>query len=240
MKENKEKTPAILLFERLEKKYIINKKQFDSIMEVFTDKMKEGAYGKYTICNIYFDDDTFEQIRLSLLKPSYKQKLRLRSYGQVTDDDMVYFEIKKKYKGVVYKRRIKITYRQYLDYIEKGIKPVDNESFREIDYIKKHFNLVPKCFLAYDRREFVCKEDKTLRVTFDDNIRSRYDKLDLREKIDGTLSKFDGDYIMEVKANQIMPFWLCRLLNDLKIYPASYSKYGQSYLDKFINEEDKK
>lgn len=36
----------------------------------------------------------------------YKEKLRIRSYGVPTGDDKVFVELKKKYDGVVYKRRI--------------------------------------------------------------------------------------------------------------------------------------
>ena len=35
--------------------------------------------------------------------------------------------------------------------------------------------------------------------------------------------------IMEVKALKSMPLWLSRALNDLKIFPGSFSKYGTAY-----------
>lgn len=39
----------------------------------------------------------------------YKEKLRVRSYGVPTGDDKVFVELKKKYDGVVYKRRVAMT-----------------------------------------------------------------------------------------------------------------------------------
>ena len=68
--------------------------------------MKEDAFGSYTICNIYYDTPDWRLIRASLEKPAYKEKLRVRSYGVPTETDRVFVELKKKFDGVVYKRRI--------------------------------------------------------------------------------------------------------------------------------------
>jgi hypothetical protein len=46
-----------------------------------------------------------EIISKSLDKPLYKEKLRLRIYGE-GHVDTIFFELKKKFKGIVYKRRI--------------------------------------------------------------------------------------------------------------------------------------
>ena len=48
----------------------------------------------------------YRLIRASLEKPAYKEKLRLRSYGVTEPGGEVFLELKKKYKGIVYKRRI--------------------------------------------------------------------------------------------------------------------------------------
>ena len=75
-------------------------------MERMTPYMKKDAYGEYTICNIYYDTDDYRLIRASLEKPVYKEKLRVRSYGVPQEDGKVFVELKKKFDGVVYKRRI--------------------------------------------------------------------------------------------------------------------------------------
>ncbi len=68
--------------------------------------MELDSYGKHTISNIYFDTEDYCLIRRSLDKPLYKEKLRLRVYGLPKDDSESFIEIKKKFNGVVYKRRI--------------------------------------------------------------------------------------------------------------------------------------
>lgn len=70
---------------------------------------EKDAYGAYTICNIYYDTGDWRLICKSLEKPVYKEKLRVRSYGVPTGDDKVFVELKKKYDGMVYKRRVAMT-----------------------------------------------------------------------------------------------------------------------------------
>lgn len=93
-------------FERYEKKYCLTLSQQRFLLERMTPYMKKDAYGEYTICNIYYDTDDFRLIRASLEKPIYKEKLRVRSYGVPQEDGRVFVELKKKFDGVVYKRRI--------------------------------------------------------------------------------------------------------------------------------------
>lgn len=93
---------AIEIFNRYEKKYMIDKSVYEAITGYLTDYMEPDRYcvngKKYTICNIYFDTDTDELIRRSIDKPVYKEKLRLRSYGTPSDDSEAFIEIKKNTK----------------------------------------------------------------------------------------------------------------------------------------------
>ena len=38
-----------------------------------------------------------------------------------------------------------------------------------------------------------------------------------------------GSYILEIKINNAMPLWLSGMLDELRIYPGSYTKYGNAY-----------
>ena len=89
----------------------------------------------------------------------YKEKLRLRSYGVPDLNDKVFLEIKKKYKGLVNKRRTKLVldeaYKLTLDGVEPTIQEYMNEQvLNEIKYFLKIYNLQPKVYLAYDRMAF--------------------------------------------------------------------------------------
>ena len=220
------------IFKRVEKKYILNKSQYELVIDAIKEYMAIDKHGETAICNLYFDSSTDKLIQLSIEKPVYKEKLRLRSYGlPQSDDSTVFFEIKKKYKGIVYKRRISLSLKDAEDYIATGRFPKDinNQVAKEIDYMVKFHQLSPRVFLAYDRTAWFSKEDKNLRITFDKNIRSRYEDVNLRSTDKGTLLLPDDTYIMEIKIPGATPLWLSRLLSDSNIFSESFSKYGNVY-----------
>ena len=87
-------------FKRYEFKYILESAQKLALMDALEGRMKIDSYGRTTIRNIYFDTDNFRLIRLSLDKPSYKEKLRVRSYKKSENDDEVFVELKKKCESI--------------------------------------------------------------------------------------------------------------------------------------------
>lgn len=221
-----------LTFERTEKKYLLTTAQYHALRSVLDEHMQADKYKEYTVCNLYFDTQFNDLIRRSIEKPEYKEKLRLRSYGAVSNSDKVFLEIKKKFKGVVYKRRIKAPYGEITAYLENGTPPPSDHGqiFCEIDYFIKFYECKPKLFLSYDRTALSgVGEEKGLRVTFDRNIRSRTDRLDLSIPPDGEALLEPDVWLMEIKAPAAMPLWLTEALTALKIYPTSFSKYGRIY-----------
>ena len=95
-------------FKRHEMKFLLNEEQFNLISEKIKPFMTADSYGLNTILNIYLDNQNNDVIRTALGKPAYKEKLRLRGYGKVSDDSEAFLEIKKKFKGVVYIRRLEL------------------------------------------------------------------------------------------------------------------------------------
>lgn len=217
-------------FKRYEKKYLLKEEQYQAIRERLKGKAETDSYGLTTICNIYYDTDDFYLIRESLEKPDYKEKFRVRSYGVPDGDSTVFLEIKKKYDGVVYKRRISLSYNEAMNYLGKGIPP-ENKSqiFKEIDWLLNFYKAKPKVFIAYDRIAMYGVQDEELRITFDTAIRSRFEDLDLAMGDSGRLLLPKGNYLMEIKAAGAMPLWLARTLSELEIMPVSFSKYGNVY-----------
>ena len=221
-----------LTFQRSEKKYLLNAEQYRALHEVLDAHMQADVYGHYTVCNIYFDTDYNDLIRRSIEKPEYKEKLRLRAYGTVGAQDKVFLEIKKKFKGEVFKRRIKVPLCEIEAYLKDGTPPPSDHGqiFREIDYFLRFYRCYPKLFLSYDREALRGVDgEKGLRITFDTNIRSRTDRLNLTVPPDGERLLEDGVWLMEIKAPGAMPLWLTEALTRLDIYPTSFSKYGRIY-----------
>ena len=221
---------ANFVFERVEKKYLLTREKYNLLLEAIEPYMSADSYGKHTIGNVYYDTETYELTSRSIEGPKYKEKFRIRSYGIPKEQDKVFLEIKKKYKGVVYKRRVSMTLKEAEEYLEKGIKPkMQGQILKEIDYFISFYKPVPKVYLAYDRVAYFGKQDKEVRITFDHNIRSRQENMSLSEGDYGPPLLDDYHYLMEVKVPGAMPLWLSRLLCELEIYPTSFSKYGNVY-----------
>lgn len=217
-------------FQRYEKKYILTPEQFHKLLFDLQAKMKEEEYGLHTICNIYYDTPTYDLIRSSLKKPVYKEKFRLRSYGTPNKDDYIFAEIKKKYNGIVYKRRVEACSEAIQEFLQNGKRIQHNKQIQqEIQWFLHSYSPVPKVFIGYERIALVGEEDSDLRITFDQNIRWRSEELDLLYGDKGELLLEEEKIIMEVKVAATIPLWLVSLLSEYKIYPITFSKYGTCY-----------
>ena len=219
------------VFKRYELKYLLTRPQQQRILEAMVSRMEPDAYGRTTIRNIYFDTPSYRLIRRSLDKPAYKEKLRLRSYAVAQAGTPIFVELKKKYDGLVYKRRLSLPEAQAVDWIRNQSPcPTDNQIGREIDYFLQFYgNLRPTVFLSYDRQAYYAKDDSRLRITFDENILCRCTDLSLEAPIYGTPILPADCVLMEVKCDGGMPLWLTKLLSKEQIYKTSYSKYGTAY-----------
>ena len=217
------------VFKRVEKKYLLTEEQYNKILKYCSNYLKEDEFGLHTVCNIYYDTKNFDLIRNSIEKPIYKEKVRLRSYDTPNGDTKVYLELKKKYDGIVYKRRITMFLNEAIKSIENRKIDKDDQISKEINYVLNHYDLEPKLYLAYDRKAYYSNESDDLRITFDTNIRSRMEDIDLSMGDAGELLFDNKCYLMEVKTASSMPMWFVKILDELNIYPTSFSKYGSIY-----------
>lgn len=222
----------IMTFKRREIKYLLDDDAYNSLKERLQARLFEDEHGRSTICNIYYDTPDFRIIRKSLEKPVYKEKLRLRSYGTAGAEDKVFVELKKKYNGIVYKRRETLTLAQSDEYLAGHTKaPCDTQIFREIDWFRDYYgNLKPAMYISYEREAYYSLENPNLRITFDRNIMYRSYNLSLAAGVEGESILEPGQHLMELKAGGAIPVWLTKILDELGIYPASFSKYGRAYL----------
>lgn len=221
------------VFERIEVKYLLDEMQYRELMKKLEGIAAIDSYGETSILNIYFDTPDYKLIERSLEKPLYKEKLRLRTYGIPEDDTNAFIEIKKKFKGVVYKRRITMTYAQALAYLTEGARPPkESQISKEIDYFKQYYKgLRPAMAISYDRIAMAGINDPELRITFDTNIRWRTNDLSLKKGNVGKDILLPGQHLMELKIAGAMSTELARILDELNIRQVSFSKYGRGYED---------
>lgn len=224
-------------------KFLLDEEQHNKLLKEMSSHMTPDEFGVHTIMNIYFDSTNEDVIKNSLSKPVYKEKLRLRAYGKAAkDDDEAFLEIKKKYKGIVYKRRLEMTYKKLFDYVNGGETPdvpeKDKQVFEEIEYFIKRLELVPKIVICYDRQAFFGNDDKEFRITLDGNIRSRRNEVDLRKGDYGEILFGQPYRVMEIKVSDAIPLWLVKFFSENKVYAGSFSKYGNIYLNEVNNNQN--
>lgn len=228
----------IEVFSRVELKYLLSQEEVDCLLPLLYQNMNCDIYNQdgkcYPISNLYFDTPSDELIVKSLEKPIYKEKLRLRSYGQVKDfSETVFLEIKKKFDGVVYKRRTPFTLAEAYAFIKDGTPPtLGNTNWQVLGEIKdllSRYDLSPKVFISYERLAFFSKTDTDFRLTLDKNILTRRDDLKLESPIYGDSLLPPDHWLMEAKAYKSFPLWFAHFLSEKKISQVSFSKYGSEY-----------
>lgn len=237
---------AIEVFNRKEIKYLITDEDKAALFSIIEKYMNCDAYNKdgktYSICNLYLDTESDELIRKSLEKPFFKEKIRLRSYGKVSLTDNVFLESKKKFDGVVNKRRTTFVLHDAYEYFENGNiienPKMNKQVMKEINYIMNMYNLKPRVFISYDRLAFFEKNNSDFRLTLDTNIQTRRDNLRLDYDIYGNQLLQPGQWIMEAKAFKAFPLWFVHFLSERKIFQTSFSKYGTEYRN-YINTLEK-
>lgn len=227
--ENSAANP-ISVMKRVEMKYLLDARQTAFLRRSLEGRMAVDAFGLTTIASLYYDTPDYRLVRASLEKPEFKEKLRLRSYGLATVTSPVYLELKRKYDGVVYKRRVQTTVPRVQGFFRgEGELCGEGQIRREIEAFRRHYGeLQPACLILYDREAYF-QPGGDLRLTVDRNPRYRMEALDLTTSLEGTSLLPAGSTILEIKVQGAMPLWLASILSQGRIYKTSFSKYGEAY-----------
>ena len=219
-----------LVFRRKEQKYLLDDRQRRAFIEQMEAHMQPDKYPRSSIRNIYYDTPDYRLIRRSLEKPVYKEKLRLRCYGSPDAGGDVFLEMKKKYKGVVYKRRVAMTAETAEAYMADPAARLEaGQIGREIDYFKQFYGqLQPSVYLSYERLSWK-GVGSDLRITMDWDVRYRTDDLRLQAPPGGRALLEPGQALVEIKSATAMPLWLVAFLSENQVRQRSFSKYGKAY-----------
>lgn len=226
-------------FKRYEMKYLLGVQDKNEILKNMEPYMRLDEYGRTTIRNIYFDTATFRLIRRSMEGPTYKEKLRLRSYQTAAPEDPVFVELKKKYRSIVYKRRLLLPEAEVMNCFQNGVPlPVHSQIAEEIEYFRKYYGtLEPKVFLSYEREAYYALDGGDFRVTFDENLLYRTQDISLGSSVYGNPLIEKGQTLMEIKTSGGIPLWMSRALTRQRIFKTSFSKYGLAYRRMMTGEE---
>lgn len=224
-------------FRRKELKYLVSASQADAFINDLKPMLSYDIYCQtgepYLVSNLYFDTQSYEIIRRSNDKPAYKAKLRLRTYA----NRVHFLELKQKFDGIVYKKRIPFLEEDITSFLNEGKLP-KKDDYREsiiVDaietFIKYHRALSRTIKLEYERVAYIYKNAKQLvRITIDSNLRY-FDK----EKNEWVKLWGEEERLLEIKVTGSVPLDIAKTLSKNRIYRNSYSKYGV-YFENLIHQ----
>lgn len=238
-------------FSRHEYKFPMTYDDMDRLLDDLVPYIEQDAHaddnGYYTISSIYLDNDTWECFYETVNRDKYRQKVRLRVYGDVDNDSVSFFEIKSKYKGNVLKRRVKMRLGDAMQFMNACINGEDpdvndyecsnRQILRELKHVIISKEVKPAVVVSYERLALFSKDDPSLRITFDVNIRTRDYDLDLTKGTEGVYVTADNIAILEVKLNKNMPYWLIQILAKYGYKNQTFSKYCSHFI-KYTEEID--
>ena len=220
---------AIAVMQRFEMKYLMDEIQTRFLLNRLRGRMRLDQYGRTSIASLYYDTPDYRLIRSSIDGGAFKEKLRLRSYGLATADSPVFLEMKRKSRGIVYKRRVQSVIPRVEAFLAGGSPEQEGQILRELTRFRDFYGtLLPACLIIYDREAYF-EPEGDLRLTVDFNPRFRSEGLNLTDSLDGELLLPAGTTILEIKVQQAMPLWLSAILCEGRIYKSSFSKYGEAY-----------
>ncbi len=200
----------------------------------YSDMMPEK---QYTVRSIYFDTPEYTSYFEKIEGIKHRKKFRLRGYNQLNNmDDVVFFEIKRKYEDPIFKNRAMSNFGNALEMFtggdfntllpDKTIQPKAEENLRRFFYHYYCDRLRPVVLIIYEREAFLGLHDDGIRVTFDKNLRSMafpsVDELYSDKHIRRSLK---DSFILEVKFNDHYPSWMKQVVGILGLQRQSASKY---------------
>lgn len=233
-------------FRRKEQKYLINDAQLALLKEVIAGEMEINEFGESRVVSVYYDNEDFELINRSVERPDYKEKLRVRAYDPDGSEGMTVFaEIKKKYDGVVYKRRVRGPYAEVQKMLAGGMAQADDTGTylipgedpqiqKELQWMMQRYGLKPKVWISCTRLPYQARDGSDLRITFDSDLRYQTDEPDLCYEGPGEEIIPADMHIMEIKSSGGLPAWLCSTLSENRIFPQGFSKVGTAFENKIF------
>ena len=182
--------------------------------------------GSYLIKSLYFDDLDSSSYYEKMDGVLYRKKYRIRIYNN--DDSFIRLEKKMKHNNMTAKEQMLISKDIYSKILNGKINEIDDASGLLLEFINdiKTKALVPSIVVLYHRTAYTYPISD-VRITFDSNIQSGLYNYDLFET-DAPVYNVDevGKQVLEVKFNDILPFHIANILNDIPSCREAVSKFA--------------
>jgi SPX domain protein involved in polyphosphate accumulation len=222
-------------FNRFEFKYLIHHSDYLKIVPYLKKNMRKDYYanvsGRYNISSLYFDTNEYIFYNDKIDGFKYRRKLRLRVYPQAKIRKG-FVEIKQRVDRTVQKRRILLPLEKAVSICQGNpIKMKNPDQFatdtaNEILYLVKALRLKPACIISYQREAYEGNRyDIGVRVTLDCNLTYRTHNFDVTCNNGNHFFIPPDYYVLEIKVNETMPFWLHELISNMQFELRRISKY---------------
>jgi len=224
-------------FNRFELKYVLSTHQVEAFKKDLLKYVKVDPYGndgKYRLQSLYYDTKDYKHYWEKIEWLKYRRKIRIRRYvtdEPFNDESNVYIEIKQRIDRVTQKRRVGMTYGEAKNLLEewaypKDYRPEDKEVIDELYHLSTSEKLIPSAITCYDRQAYFGTEnDIWLRVTFDTNVGYMHKNLDLKNIHPEWLMLPAKYCILEIKADDKVPYWVTELVAHHNFKLIRVSKY---------------
>jgi SPX domain protein involved in polyphosphate accumulation len=188
------------------------------------------------VWSVYYDTTGLRFYWEKIEGLKFRRKLRVRHYGDrfnVDDDTIVYVEIKQRVNKVTQKRRVALPYhlaREVCDHRKMVAHDPSQRAFlEEVLGLVSGLDLRPVAITGYQREAFVGRDaDVGLRVTLDHRVRGRDRDFHLGADAENRLTVPARLAVLEIKANERVPYWLTDLAARSSMSVVRMSKYCQS------------
>ncbi|QQM52547.1 polyphosphate polymerase domain-containing protein [Rhodococcus pyridinivorans] len=226
-------------FNRYEIKYFVDEMKVPELRRELAARMDTDPYsphGGYPVTSLYYDtpDLRFYWEKIEGLK--FRRKVRMRLYGDpaaCTDDSPVQVEIKQRVNRVTQKRRTALPYGVALRWLNgrEDIECDDSQRpfVNEVSSLVGNLDLRPIVTTGYLREAFVGRDaDLGLRVTIDHKVHGRDRDFHFASGAENRFIIPPKLAVVELKANERVPYWATDLTARLDMSVIRVSKYCQS------------
>lgn len=225
-------------FNRYEIKYLVNRSEVAALRRDLAARMDfdpHGVNGGYGVWSVYYDTTGLRFYWEKIEGIRFRRKVRIRHYGDrfgVEDDTPVFVEIKQRVNRVTQKRRVRLPYQDALNLCDRRELPKAEDAeepfLHEVLELLVGLNLRPVVMTGYQREAFLGRDsDVGLRVTLDNRVRGRDRDFHIGADSDNRLIVPPHLAVLEVKANDRVPYWLTDLTAKRGLTVVRVSKYCQ-------------
>ena len=202
---------------RHELKFFISPLQYQVLSRTLKATLNPDPNGdennQYHIRSLYFDTAYDSALYDKINGTANRDKYRIRIYN--FSDQMIRLECKSKFRDLISKRSVRITRdlaEQLISADPTGLESTASglvsDTFREM-----RTNLLHPVVIVDYLREAYLHPAEEVRITFDMQLRSGLNSVDMFNPYLPTVPPFDHDeIIMEVKYNQVLPPYIASLL----------------------------